>query len=137
MIPIYKRSIGICIALSIITFGIYFIYWEYLLVKNTRAIQKNDSSCTGEMLCLVLVPFYHLYWWFTHGKIVKDMLTKHGYSVSSNEMAYLVLEICGLNIVSAAIMQNDFNSLKSETTQPNQQNTKKNGYVEDEVVWED
>ncbi|MEE0874880.1 MAG: hypothetical protein UIH27_15610 [Ruminococcus sp.] len=65
------------------------------------------------------------------------MLTKHSYSVSSNEMAYLVLEICGLNIVSAAIMQNDFNSLKSETTQPNQQNAKKNGYVEDEVVWED
>ena len=120
MIPISKRSIIICITLSIVTLGLFFIYWEYLLVKNIRAIQKNESSCSGEMLCLVLVPFYHLYWWFTRGKIVKDEFTKHGYSVSGNEMVYLILGIFGLNIVSAAIMQNDFNSLKSESIQPNQ-----------------
>ena len=114
MVPINKRTIGTCIALSIVTFGIYFIYWEYLLVKKTRAIQKDGSSCTGEMLCLVLVPFYNLYWWFTRGKTVNEEFSKHGYTAKGNEIAYLVLGIFGLNIISAAIMQNDFNSLKSE-----------------------
>ncbi len=118
---INKRNIATSILLSIVTFGIYFIYWEYLLVKNTRAIKKDDSSCTGEMLCLIFVPFYSLYWWFTRGKILKDDFANHGYSATGNEIAYLVLGIFGLSIVSMAIMQNDFNSLPSESTKSNQQ----------------
>ena len=125
MIPINKRSIGSCIILSLITFGIYSIYWEYLLVKNTRAIKKDDSSCTGEMLCLIFVPFYPLYWWFTRGKLVRDEFSKHGYSASSNETAFLVLALFGLGIVAMAIMQNDFNSLPSESTQSDQRSAKK------------
>lgn len=120
LIPINKRTIGKCIALSIITLGIYLIYWEYLLVKNTRAMQKDDSSCTGEMICLVLVPFYNLYWWFTRGKTVNDEFSKLGYTAKGNEIAYLVLGIFGLDIVSAAIMQNDFNSLNAESAQLNE-----------------
>lgn len=125
MIPINKRSIGSCIILSLITFGIYSIYWEYLLVKNTRAIKKDDSSCTGEMLCLIFVPFYSLYWWFTRGKLVRDEFSKHGYSASSNETVFLVLALFGLGIVAMAIMQKDFNSLPSESTQSDQQSAGK------------
>lgn len=120
MIPINKRSIGSCIILSLITFGIYSIYWEYLLVKNTRTIKKDDSSCTGEMLCLIFIPFYSLYWWFTRGKLVRDEFSKHGFSASSKETAFLVLALFGLGIVAMAIMQNDFNSLPSESTQSDQ-----------------
>lgn len=115
MIQINKRNIGICILLSIITFGIYGIYWTYLLVKNTRSIQKNTDSCTGEMLCLILVPFYSLYWWYTRGEKVKIEFSEHNYNSTGNGVVYLVLAIFGLSIVSMAIMQNDFNSLKSET----------------------
>ncbi len=130
MIPVNKRKIGICVLLSIVTFGIYQIYWEYLLVKNTRAIQKDDSSCTGEMLCLVFVPFYSLFWWFTRGKIVKDKFAEHGYSAIGNEIAYLILSIFCLAIVSMAIMQNDFNSLRSESTQSIQRSTVEKKYGE-------
>ena len=129
MIPINKRNIGTSILLSIVTFGIYLIYWEYLLVKNVRAIKKDNSSCTGEMLCLIFVPFYSIYWWFTRGKLVKDEFASHGYTATGNEIAYLVLGLFGLVIVSMAIMQNDFNSLPSEvadaSTQSNQRSAKK------------
>ncbi len=114
MIQINKRNIRTSILLSFVTFGVYLIYWEYLLVKNTRVIKNDESSCTKEMLCLVLVPFYSLYWWFTRGKLVKDEFASHGYSVTGNEIAYLVLGIFGLGIISMAIMQNDFNSLPSK-----------------------
>lgn len=123
MIPINKRRIGVCILLSIVTLGIYQIYWWYLLVENTRAIKKDDSNCTGEMLCLIFVPFYSLYWWFTRGKIVKDEFAEHGYSAIGNEIAYLILGIFRLEIVSMAIMQHDFNSLPSESTQLIQRST--------------
>ena len=72
MIPINKRKISVCILLSILTLGIYLIYWNYLMVKNTRAIEKDKSNCTGEMLCLIFVPFYSLYWWFSRGKMVRE-----------------------------------------------------------------
>ena len=111
-----QSSFGkICILLSIITFGIYGIYWLYLLVKNTRSIQKNTTSCTGEMLCLIFVPFYSLYWWYTRGEKVKQEFSQHNYASTGNGIVYLILAIFGLSIVSMAIMQSDFNSLKSET----------------------
>ena len=138
MIPINKRNIGTSILLSIVTFGIYLIYWEYLLVKNVRAIKKDNSSCTGEMLCLIFVPFYSLYWWFTRGKLVKDEFASHGYTATGNEIAYLVLGIFGLGIVSMAIMQNDFNSLPSEktdaSTQSNQRSAKERPEAEEKSL---
>ena len=115
MIQINKRSIGMCILLSIITCGIYGIYWMYLLVKNTRSIQKNTDNCTGEMLCLIFVPFYSLYWWYTRGEKVRQGFAEHDYNATGGGVVYLVLAIFGLSIVSMAIMQSDFNSLKSET----------------------
>ena len=125
MSQINKRPIAMCILLSIVTLGIYLIYWEYLLVKNTKAIKNDTSSCTSEMLCLIFVPFYFIYWCFTRGKLVKDQFASLGYTATGNETAYLILGIFGLGIISMAIMQNDFNSLPSEITAtstcPNQQ----------------
>ena len=111
-----KRNIVICILLSIITCGIYDVYWMYLLVKNTRSIQKNTGSCIGEMLCLIFVPFYSLYWWYTRGEKVRQGFAEHDYNATGSGVVYLVLAIFGLNIVSMAIMQSDFNSLNSEIT---------------------
>lgn len=109
---INKRGIVLCILLSIITLGIYSIYWMYLLVKNTRLIQKNTTSCTGEMLCLIFVPFYSLYWWYTRGERVKQEFKKYNYAPVGNGVAYLIFAIVGLSIVSMSIMQSDFNSLE-------------------------
>lgn len=114
MIKINKRNIGVCILLSIITFGIYGIYWLYLIVKNTRSIQKNTTHCTGEMLCLIFIPFYSLYWWYTRGEKVKQEFRQHNYASTGNGILYLILAIFGLSIISMSIMQNDFNSLKTE-----------------------
>lgn len=114
MSEINKRQIVVCIILSVITVGIYEIYWMYLLVKNTRTIKNDQSSTVGEMLCLIFIPFYSLFWWYTRGQLVKDIFAEHGYSATGNEIVYLILGICGLGIVSMAIMQNDFNSLPSD-----------------------
>lgn len=113
--------------LSIITGRIYAIYWMYLLVKNVRALKQDNSSCTGEMLCLLFVPFYALYWWYTRGNDVKSLLDARDYHISSTGTLYLVLSIFGLGIVAMAIIQNDFNALSfaDSVTQSNQRGAKK------------
>ncbi len=113
MIQINKRSIGKCILLSFVTCGIYLIYWEYLLAKNVKALKNDTSGCAGEMACLMFVPFYSYYWWFTRGKTVKEEFSARGISATGSEVAYLLLWIFGLGLVAVAIMQNDFNSLPS------------------------
>lgn len=110
---ISKRSIGMSILLSFLTVGVYLIYWEYKLVKNVKALKNDTSGCAGEMLCLLFVPFYSYYWWYTRGKTVKEEFSARSLSCSGNETAYLLLFIFGLGLIAVAIMQNDFNSIPS------------------------
>ena len=112
---IRKRRIGVCLVLSFLTFGIYILYWTYLLVKNTRIIQKDTSSCKREMLCILFLPFFSLFWWITRGKTVKEKFAEYGCPAVGSETIYLILGIVGLKIVSMAIMQNDFNSLPAKS----------------------
>ncbi len=111
VMQIKKRNIGVCLLLSIVTLGIYDIYWMYLLVKNTRLIQNDTGDCIGEMLCLIFVPFYSLYWWYTRGEKVKNEFCDHNCNSTGNGIVYLILAFFYLNIVSMLIMQSDFNTL--------------------------
>ncbi len=114
MIKINRRKVGICILFSLLTFGIYMIYWKYLTIKNIKSIQGKEGKCAGELLCLVFIPFYSLFWWYTRGKTVKIMFNKSGFSVLGNEIIYLIFDFIGLSIVSLSIMQNDFNLLPAD-----------------------
>ena len=110
-IIVEKRNIVSCIILSFITFGIYYIYWKYLLVKNSRILKNDKSDSFGELFCFAFIPFYPYFWWITRGKSTREILTSQGYSINTNEVIFLILAIFGLEIVSMSIMQSDFNSL--------------------------
>ncbi len=108
---INKRKIGASIFLTIISLGIYSIYWQYLLIKNTKALVKDDSSCLREMLLIFFVPFYSLYWFYTRGDIVKGMVEWNGSkkAASGKELMIYRLLWLGFGLVPMLIMQNDFN----------------------------
>lgn len=117
MIEINKRSVGMCILLSIVTFGLYNLYWMYLLIRNTRSVQNESSDCAGEFLCYLFVPFYAIYWWYTRGKRVRSAFERYNQHSKTEEIVYLILTIFGLTLVSMAIMQSDFNSFEIQTVQ--------------------
>lgn len=114
---INKSSVGACVLFSVISFGMFILYWQYLLVRNTKVIKNDDSSCAEEMLCWFLVPFYGVYWWFTRGRQVKETLAEYNHRVTGNEIIYLLFSLFGLTIISMAIMQKDFNSVPDELIQ--------------------
>lgn len=127
MNQINKRSVLECVILTIITLGIYGIYWMYLLVQSTRSMRQNTMSCIMELLCIMFVPFYALYWWYTRGESVKQGFEMQNRASSGNGTVYLVLSLFGLGIISMAIMQTDFNSLTVEAY-PNRQGVQQGGF---------
>ena len=67
------------------------------------------------MLCLVLVPFYSLYWFYVKGEYIKKELSKHECTTDCNGKLFILLGILGLGIVNLAIIQNDFNQIEQAT----------------------
>lgn len=59
-----KVSTAEIIVLTAATFGIYFIFWAFSVVKKTNAL--TDRKCTAKYAApLVLFPPYRPYWYYT------------------------------------------------------------------------
>lgn len=98
------------VILSVITLGIFYIIWLYRICKKIRIIEKRDTSCGVELICILIVPFYVLYWYYTRAKIMSEAAeANYNVHVDSNEVVYLVLTLCGLGIVATILMQSELN----------------------------
>ena len=78
---------------------------------NTKKYNELYRRNVMFNFCTVLLPVLVVY----KGRKVKQEFSQHNYASTGNGIVYLILAIFGLSIVSMAIMQSDFNSLKSET----------------------
>ena len=65
-----QRSIPICIILSIVTCGIYGIYWFVVLTDDVNAVAGDTQAPSGVvcfLLSLVTCGIYGLYWNYKQG----------------------------------------------------------------------
>ena len=102
------RSIVMAIILTIVTCGIYGIYWMVKL--NDELIQlSGDQGTSGVMvvvLSIVTCGIYEIYWMFKMGQRV-DML--NGNPSGNTGILYLVLSLFGLGIVNYCLIQDTIN----------------------------
>ncbi|MCQ2751792.1 MAG: DUF4234 domain-containing protein [Coriobacteriales bacterium] len=92
-----NRSIVLCIVFSIITCGIYELYWIYKLAQETNII-TNHTQDTGPgmvlLLGIVTCGIYLIYWAYKTGE--KFNTYSKQIQVSSNDnygILYLILMI--------------------------------------------
>ena len=108
-----QRSIGICILLSIVTLGIYGIYWFISITHDVVRISTgkvyNTSGGTAFLLTLVTCGIYGYYWVYQMGKSMYIVEREKVDYASDNSVLYLVLQFIGLGIVSTALIQNSIN----------------------------
>lgn len=52
---VYKRNVALSIIYTIITFGIYGIFWQFEIAKESNALSKNDKG-----FCPALVVFINI-----------------------------------------------------------------------------
>ncbi len=110
-----ERNIALCIVLSIITCGIYGIYWFISLtddaVRISNGKEYNTSGIVAFLLTLVTCGIYGIYWYYQMGKSIYSAQQDKGLNATDNSILYLVLGILGLGIVSYALIQNELNKL--------------------------
>ena len=108
-----EKSIGLCIVLSILTLGIYSLFWLYSFVKKIRLLDGDQKSFIGEYLCLILVPFYAIYWFYISSqKLYRGARAREVY-LNDNKTLYLVLAIF-IPIAAYAILQSDLNTIAKQ-----------------------
>ena len=112
--PVQQRSIGLCIVLSIITCGIYAIYWMYCLNEDAKMLSGDVNGTSGGiviLLSIVTCGIYELYWMYKQGERIDNAKVSRGMPSGNSGVLYLILSLVGLGIISYALMQNEINNI--------------------------
>ena len=113
--PVKNRNIALCVVLSIITCGIYGIYWLVCLVDDLNVASGRTGDTSGGMvflLSLITCGIYGIYWMYKAGEKVAYIKQRNTGEVdSSSSVLYLILGIIGFGIVVYALIQSELNKV--------------------------
>lgn len=103
-----NRSIAKCIILTIVTCGIYGIYWAYKM--GEEAVKVKDVTDTGvlEGLLCIFVPFIGF---FLAEKKFNEGCQAIGFPHEDKSIVYLLLGLFGLSIINYCVMQSELNKI--------------------------
>ena len=110
---IKERNIVVCILLSLLTCGIYGIYW-FITLTDDASRANSDPNFTGVkalLFTIITCGIYGIYWNYKIGKEMYEANQKHGITSSDNSVLYLLLSIIGLAIINYCLVQNELNTL--------------------------
>lgn len=110
---IEKRGIGLAILFTIITCGIYGVYWFIKLTDEANALSGEPGTSGGMafLLGIVTCGIYTIYWNYKMGKTMEKAQQRAGRPATDNSVLYLILSVFGLQIISYCIIQSDINAL--------------------------
>jgi hypothetical protein len=126
---IKKRGLLGLILLSIITLGIYGLYWIYKLAKDVNSICEGDGKKTGGLLKFILLGIitfgiYDLVWLYMLGDRLQDNAPRYGLAFKESGGAVLLWYILGAFIIvgpfiALYIIIKNTNSLAEEYNKKN------------------
>lgn len=110
---VQKRNIALCVVLSIITLGIYGIYWFVKLTDESNDVSGTPTASGGKAFLFTLIScgIYGIYWFYKLGEKIDTAKSNRGMDSSSSSVIYLILSIFGLGIVAYCLAQNELNKL--------------------------
>ncbi|GMK40291.1 hypothetical protein PCCS19_33470 [Paenibacillus sp. CCS19] len=113
MVHVTQRNIAVSIILTLVTCGIYGIYWFIVLTNDVGKLSGDHNFTGGKhfLLTLVTCGIWSYVWAYRVGKQVAEAQRQRGMMTSDNSILYLVLNFFGLGIVTYAIVQSDVNRL--------------------------
>ena len=105
---IQKRNIAMYIILSIVTCGIFGIYWFICLTDDSKLAANDNESASGPvafLLTIVTCGIYSWYWAYKLGDRVDYAANSRGIGdgSSNSKILFIVLQLLGLGIVNYLI----------------------------------
>ena len=105
---IKERNIALCIVFTLITCGIYGIYWTIMLAKEAVSVKDPADNAVLEIVLMLFLPFVGI---FLAEKKFAEGCQARGFAHTANSVLYLILGLVGLGIVGMCMMQSDLNKL--------------------------
>ena len=105
---ITPRSIPLCIIFTLITCGIYGIYWMIKLNDEVNIVSGEPQATSGGivfLLTIVTCGIYGLYWLYKMGERCDRIKGVNG----SSGILYLILGLVGFSIISYCLIQDTLN----------------------------
>lgn len=105
---IAPRSLVTAIILSIVTCGIYALYWFVVLTNDMNKISGRENETSGGMallLTIITCGIYGYIWAYKMG----EKRDKIAFENASSNIIYLVLSLFGFGIVVYALAQDAIN----------------------------
>ncbi|MCQ2480166.1 MAG: DUF4234 domain-containing protein [Clostridia bacterium] len=115
--PVKSRNILTCILLTIVTCGIYGLYWYYCIVQDVAAASGQADDMSPAMVVFVSIITCGIYgwiWFYNAGSKIDGIKQRNGEQGSSLNIIYLILAVCGLVIVNYALIQSELNKIAVE-----------------------
>lgn len=105
-----EKNIALCIVLSLVTCGIYGLYWFVTLTDDTNTIagEPGTSGVMAVVLTIITCGIYGLYWAYKCGEKIDKAHQSRGEAASNGGVLYLILFIFG-GIIAYALIQNEIN----------------------------
>ncbi len=106
-----ERNIVVCILLSLITCGIYSIYWFIVMTDESNMVsdEQTASGGTAFLFTIITCGIYFYYWNYKMGQKLHQAGQKYNKPIGDNSIVYLLLSIFGLGIINYCIIQSDLN----------------------------
>ena len=104
-----NRNIVVGIILSIVTCGIYAIYWFVKCTDEMNQVSPDDYTTSGIvafLFTLITCGIYGIYWAYKMGLKLNAAQEN---PAANNQILFIVLELFGFNIVNLCLLQNEIN----------------------------
>lgn len=110
----HRVEIAAGLILSIVTCGLYNIYWNYrqMLALNALLGREEYDFVKWLLLSIITCGLYHVYYEYKMGSDLFAWLKENGREVSNNlPLIGLLLSIFGLTVIADAVYQHEINKL--------------------------
>ncbi|BCA85625.1 hypothetical protein EsVE80_11480 [Enterococcus saigonensis] len=111
---LHRRSVIAVILFTLITGGIYGVYWIYITTRDLNEFTGDYRIKPGWTLLFGLLTcgLYMFYWWYKINDLIMAAQIKAQRPFrSDNKLLFVVLRIFGLAIINMAIVQSDLNDI--------------------------
>ncbi len=110
-----NRNVALSIIFSIITCGIYGIYWFIMLTDEWNEKHVRDGDASGGfsfVISLITCGIYGIYWAYKLGEKIDEFRYYNGsHQGRDYNLIFVLLQIFGFNVIVLAIAQNEMNKL--------------------------